>query len=67
MMKAALKKGLQPIPYNGKQHKEVYDKCKNNYQKAINILLFNNKTQGSPEVMTLKNQLGQLDYNENNY
>ena len=66
-MKVKLEKKLEPIPYNGKEHKEVYDRCKKNYQKAINVLLYNNKSHRSPEIMNLKNQLGELDYNENNY
>jgi hypothetical protein len=36
----------------------IYDRCKDNFQKAINILLYNNKAKDSPEVVTIKNQMG---------
>ena len=62
-MKAKLEKG-EKVEYNEEEHKKVYDKCKKNYEKAINILMYHNKTNGTPEVITLKNQLGELDYNE---
>ena len=45
----------------------MYDTCKKNYEKAINVMLYNNKTNASPEVMNLKNQIGQLDFNESKY
>jgi hypothetical protein len=35
--------------------------------KAINILLYNNKTKDSPEVIGLKNQIGELDFNCSNF
>ena len=45
----------------------MYDKCKKNYEKALNILLYNSKTQASPEVMSIKNQMGELDFNQSNF
>ena len=42
-------------------------RCKDNYQKAINIFMYNNKDSGSAEVMALKNKIGELDFNEANF
>ena len=53
--------------YNETEHKQVYDKCKKNYEKALNILLYNSKAQSSPEVMSIKNQMGELDFNQSNF
>lgn len=55
------------LGYDERHNKEVYNKCKDNFKKAINILLYNNKAKESPEVMGLKNQLGELEYGEANY
>ena len=55
------------MEYNKEEHEEVYTTCKKNYEKAINVMLYNNKTNASPEVMNLKNQLGELDFNESKY
>ena len=48
------------LQYNERERKQVYNRCKDNFQKAIKVLLYNNKTKDSPEVITLKNQLGDL-------
>lgn len=55
---------MEPIPYNQEENNKVYNRCKKNFEKAINVLLYNNKTKGSPEVVSLKNQLGELDFYE---
>ena len=59
--------GGEKLKYNEEEHQQVYNKCKDNFQKAINILLYNAKTESSPEVLTLKNQLGELDFYESNF
>ena len=46
---------MEPIVYNEEKQKEIANECKKNYQKAINILLYNNKPKSSPEVLSLKN------------
>lgn len=46
--------------YNKTDHNNTFNKCKTNFAKAINILLYNNKARDSPEVITLRNQLGDL-------
>lgn len=56
-----------PLPYNAAENKAIYLRCKDNFQKAIRILLYNNKTKDSPEVVSLKNQLGELEYSTSNY
>lgn len=55
---------MQPIKYDQEEHNKIYSKCKKNFEKAINVLLYNNKTKSSPEVISLKNQLGELDFYE---
>jgi hypothetical protein len=56
-----------PLAYNEAENKAIYQRCKGNFQKAIQILLYNHKTKDSPEVVSLKNQLGELEYSTNNY
>ena len=53
--------------YNETEQKHVYNKCRKNFEKAMNILLYNAKSQSSPEVMSIKNQLGELDFNQSNF
>lgn len=55
------------LEYNQVEHKAIYGRCKDNFKKAINILLYNNKAKDSPEVVTIKNQLGELEYGEANF
>lgn len=50
----------RPLPYNPSENKAIYQRCKGNFEKAIQILLYNHKAKDSPEVVTLKNQLGEL-------
>ncbi len=38
----------QKLEYNQAERKGVYNRCKDNFQKAIQILLYNNKTKDSP-------------------
>lgn len=45
----------------------MYDRCKKNFEKAINVLLYNNKTKDLPEIISLKNQLGELEFYENKF
>ena len=49
---------MEPIKYDQQEHNQIYLRCKKNFEKAINVLLYNNKTKSSPEVISLKNQLG---------
>lgn len=51
---------MQPIKYDEQQHNQIYNKCKKNFEKAINVLLYNNNTKDLPQVISLKNQLGEL-------
>lgn len=37
----------QVLPYNQAQHKAIYNRCKNNFVKAINVLLYNRKAKDS--------------------
>lgn len=50
------------VQYNEAEQKAIYNRCKNNFKKAINILLYNRKARDSPEVITLRNQLGELEF-----
>ena len=55
------------LEYNSAEQKQIHKRCKNNFEKAINVLLYNNKTKDSPEVIGLKNQIGDLDFASNNF
>ncbi len=49
------------IEYNQAERKGIYNRCKSNFQKAMKILLYNNKTKDSPQIVSIKNQLGELE------
>lgn len=58
VLETKLEKGMEPIQYNKEENNKIYNKCRKNFEKAINVVLYNNKTKGSLEVVSLKNQLG---------
>ena len=66
MAAMSIEPGGEKLKYNETEHKAVYDRSRGNFQKAINILLYNAKTESSPEVLTIKNQLGELDFYQSN-
>ena len=58
---------MQKIQYNEQERKAVYKRCKANYEKTLNILLYNSKTKQSPEVLNVQSQIVELEYNEYNF
>lgn len=49
---------MKKIEYKQKEQNKIYERCQNNFQKAINVLLHNNHKHSSTEVIKLKNEIG---------
>ena len=39
---------MEEIKYNEQERKDIYKRCKANYEKTLKILLYNNKKSYSP-------------------
>ena len=60
-------KKVESYKEESKKLKETYEKCQKNYERALNILLYNQKSKNSKEVLNLQNQLIELQYNTENF
>lgn len=56
-----------PIAYDQYGRKQIYERCKRNFTKTLNVLLFHAKDKASPEILDIRNQLGELTFGENDY
>jgi hypothetical protein len=43
-----LSKGMERIAYNEREHKDTYERCKQNFEKSIMIHTYNNKEKNLP-------------------
>lgn len=58
---------MEPIKFNDQEHHNIYSRCKKNFEKAISVLMYNQNSKKCPELVQLKNQLGELEFYENNF
>ncbi len=55
-------KPSNPIPYDSQMRGEIYQRCKLNFTKTLNVLLYHAKDKASPEILDIRNQLGELTF-----